>query len=403
MSQTLIEPLSPAPADTAAQRSRNAVSRPLRVMFVHTYMPVGGAETLLVNLIRRLDRERFVPEVCCLKYPGPLGEVLAREVPLHSHLLANKYDLRVLPRLTKLLRRRQIDAVVTVGAGDRMFWGRLAARLAGVPVVLTALHSTGWPDCVGRLNRMLTPITDGFIAVAQEHDRYLREVEGFPAEKVFIIPNGVDVERFQPRPADPCLREAVGLPPGAPVVGIVAALRPEKRHEVFLRVAARVLREIPQCRFVIIGDGERRAELEQLSQSLNMVPAVHFLGTRSDVPELISLMDVVVLTSKMEANPVTILEAMACAKPFVAPRVGSIPDTILDGLTGYLAEPQDEAGLAHGVLRLLRDPAAAARFGQAGRQRVVEHYSLERMVKGYEELITRLHQNKSLPVRCHKG
>src|SRR4051812_36920584 len=114
----------------------------LRLMFVHTFMPVGGAETLLVNLIRRLDRDRFTPEICCLKFPGPLGEVIAREIPLFSGLLGVKYDLRVLPRLARLLIRRQIDAVVTVGAGDRMFWGRLAARLAGVPVILTALHST---------------------------------------------------------------------------------------------------------------------------------------------------------------------------------------------------------------------------------------------------------------------
>src|SRR5438067_877058 len=99
----------------------------LRLMFVHTFMPVGGAETLLVNLIRRLDRTRFAPEICCLKFPGPLGEVMAGEIPVFSHLLGGKYDLRVPPRLTRLLLRRRIDAVVTVGAGDRMFWGRLAA------------------------------------------------------------------------------------------------------------------------------------------------------------------------------------------------------------------------------------------------------------------------------------
>ena len=135
---------------------------PLRVMFLITSMPVGGAETLLVNLIRRLDRERFAPELACLKQLGPLGEELAGEIPAHHGLLNRKYDLRILPRLTKLLARRKIDAVVTVGAGDKMFWGRLAAWRAGAPVVLSALHSTGWPDGIGRLNRLLTPITDGF-------------------------------------------------------------------------------------------------------------------------------------------------------------------------------------------------------------------------------------------------
>src|SRR5687767_11502577 len=100
---------------------------PLRVLFVITSMPVGGAETLLVNLIRRLDRARFEPELCCLKEPGPLGEELAGEIPTHCGFIGHKYDFLVLRRLTRLLRERKIDAVVTVGAGDKMFWGRLAA------------------------------------------------------------------------------------------------------------------------------------------------------------------------------------------------------------------------------------------------------------------------------------
>jgi len=369
-------------------------SRPLRVMFVHTFMPVGGAETLLVNLIRRLDRDRFIPEVCCLKYPGPLGEVISKEVAFFSHLLRHKYDLKVLPKLTRLLKQRKIDAVVTVGAGDRMFWGRLAAKAAGVPVILTALHSTGWPDVVNRLNRMLTPITDGFIGVAQEHGRYLREVERFPAHKVFVIPNGVDVQRFQPGPADPKLRAEFGLDASNPVAGIVAALRPEKNHEQFLTAAAKVRAELPAARFLIVGDGETRPALEQLCQELGLTEAVIFAGTRSDVPELLSLMDVVVLTSHMEANPVTILEAMACGKPFVAPRVGSIPETIVEGETGYLTTPGSDEETAARLLDILRSPERAAAMGQAARRRVVDHYSLECMVNGYQDLITRLYLQK---------
>ncbi len=149
-------------------------------MFIQTDMRVGGAEVLTANIIRRLDRERFAPELCCLKECGELGESLADEIPVHHHLLRSKYDLRVWPRLTSLLRQREVEAVITVGAGDKMFWGRLAARRVGVPVVLAALHSTGWPDGVGRLNRMLTPITDAFIAVAESHGRFLAENLAFP-------------------------------------------------------------------------------------------------------------------------------------------------------------------------------------------------------------------------------
>lgn len=360
---------------------------PLRVMFVHTYLPVGGAETLLVNLIRRLDRTRFQPELCCLKGKGPLGEVLAEEIPVFSGLLQDKYDLRVLPKLTWLLHRRKIDAVVTVGAGDRMFWGRLAACFARVPVVLTALHSTGWPDCVNRLNRMLTPITDGFIAVAEEHGRYLQEQEGFPARKIFVVPNGVDVQRFSPQSPSAQLRSEIGIPEAAPVAGIVAALRPEKNHHLFLRVARRVQQQVPDAHFIVVGDGPLREELERQSLELGMQKCVHWVGTRSDIPDLLALMNVVVLTSQMEANPVTILEAFGMEKPFVAPDVGSIREMVIDKVTGILTPPGDEQSLAGGVSRLMLDPLYAQQLGKAGRARVLERGSLESMVQGYESLI----------------
>ncbi|MCX7428105.1 MAG: glycosyltransferase, partial [Planctomycetia bacterium] len=141
-------------------------------MFVITCMPVGGAETLLVELIRRMDRSRMSPELCCLKYLGPLGEVLAQEVPTSSGLLAHKYDFAVLGRLKRLLRQRRVDAVVTVGTGgDKMFWGRLAAWWGGVPVICATLHSTGLPDHVEWPNRLLAPITAACLAGAEPHGR----------------------------------------------------------------------------------------------------------------------------------------------------------------------------------------------------------------------------------------
>ena len=367
---------------------------PLRVMFVITSMPVGGAETLLVELIRRLDRSRFLPELCCLKQLGPLGEMLAVEVPVFSELLSHKRDVAVLWRLKRLMRRRRVDAVVTVGAGDKMFWGRLAAWLAGVPVIASALHSTGMPDCVRLPNRLLAPLTDAFIAVAEPHGRYLAEHEGCTASKVRVIPNGVDVEKFRPRWPSQTLREELGLASGTPVAGILAALRPEKHHELFLRTAALVHREIPEARFLIIGDGPRRADLETLARELSLSEAVRFLGTRSDVPELLSLVDVMLLTSHMEANPVSIMEAMATEKPVVATRVGSVGETVLEGRTGYLVAPGAAEEMAGRVVALLRDHALAATMGRAGREHVLTHWSIERMVEGYQDLIAGIYASK---------
>ncbi len=368
---------------------------PLRVMFVITSMPVGGAETLLVELVRRMDRGRFSPELCCLKGPGPLGEVLAGEIPVHHGLLRRKTDVGVLWRLIKLFRSRRIDAVVTVGAGDKMFWGRLAARMAGVPVIASALHSTGWPDRVQFANRLLAPLTDAFIAVAEPHARYLAAHEGCTKTKVRVIPNGVDVERFCPRTPNDGLRKSLDLPDGAPVVGIVAALRPEKNHRLFLSAAAGVLRESSNARFLIVGDGPQRELLEALASLLSVSHAVRFLGTRNDVPEVLALIDVLALTSHIEANPVSILEAMAAGKPVVATRVGSVDRAVQDGRTGYLVPPGNEEELARRLIELLRNPAAAAAMGRAGRQFVVENASIERMVAGYEDLLADIYRRKA--------
>jgi glycosyltransferase involved in cell wall biosynthesis len=392
--EPVLAPTMSSRSNTSLAVENRSPTRRLRVMFIHTNMPVGGAEVLTAELVRRLDRRRFAPELCCLKEPGPLGELLAKKIPVHHDLLSGKYDLRILPRLVRLLRDGQIDAVVTVGAGDKMFWGRLAARSAGVRVVISALHSTGWPDGVGRLNRWLTPFTDAFIAVAPTHGEFLVSHEHFPADKVKVIPNGVDTQRFAPVPDAHAVRRELNIAPTAPVVSIVAALRPEKNHALFLEVAQRVLRKMSDARFLIVGDGPCRAELEQLAKELAIENSVAFLGARDDVPRMLSVTNVFALTSHNEANPVSILEAMSVGRPVVATNVGSIHEVVDDGETGFLTPPGDADQFAACLIKLLNDPLLCQRMGDSGRQRVVEHWSLENMVAGYEQLIESIYFQK---------
>jgi glycosyltransferase involved in cell wall biosynthesis len=370
------------------------LTRPLRVMFLQTDMRIGGAEMLTANIIRRLNRERFTPELCCLKERGELGETLAAEIPVHSELLSNKYDWRVWPRLTRLLREREIDAVITVGAGDKMFWGRLAARHVGVPVILSAIHSTGWPDGIGRLNRMLTPITDSFIAVAASHGQFLAKNLGVDSSRVAVIPNGVDTQRFAPFADAAAVRRELGIGPTAPVVGLVAALRPEKNHELFLEMAARVVAALPDAQFLLIGDGPCRAALEHRAAELGVAEHVQFLGSRHDVPRLLAALDVFALTSHIEANPVSILEAMSVGKPVVATNVGSIHEAVAEGRTGFLVTPGDAYQMADRILRLLHDPLRAQAMGAAAREAVVSQWSIEAMVGGYERLIESVYEKK---------
>lgn len=375
--------------------SVNQAGRPLRVLFLITSMEVGGAETLLYNMMSRFDSQRVIPQVACLKSAGELGEKLSDRFQVHSHLIHGKFDAWVLRRLVALLKQQRIDALVTVGAGDKMFWGRLAAWRAKVSVVLSALHSTGWPDGVGRLNRLLTPITDGFIAVAEGHRQYLIQREGFPESKVHLIPNGIDTDRFVKNPqARQQWRTQHGIPADSPVVGIVAALRAEKNHELFLETCEQVQRNLPGSHFLLVGDGARREWIHGLHRQMECRSQVHLVGNSHDVCGALSAMDVFCLTSHNEASPVSILEAMSVGLPVVAPRVGSIDQAVCDGRTGFLIQPGDGQAYVRKWVQLLTDPGLRRRMGEAARQRVLQYGSLDTMTQGYTCLIEELFLRK---------
>ena len=364
---------------------------PLNVMFILTEYLRGGAEVLLLDLLRHLDRSKFVPRVATLKQAGPMEEDVAAVAPLTSEWLRHKYDVGVITRLARHMRETATDAVVTVGTGgDRMFWGRLAAWRSRVPVILSAIHSTGYPQCIERANRLLTPITDGFIACARRHARYLIEYEHCPAERVFAIPNGVDTHRFRPR--DRVLARArMGWDARAPIAGIVAALRPEKQHVLLVEAWGDVVRRLPEAQLIIVGDGSERTAIKEAIARHRLHASVTLLGCRDDVPELLPALDVMVLSSKMEANPASTLEASACGVAVVAPDVGSLPETVVPGKTGLLYPGSDRAGLVEALLKVLGNRSWAVRLGEAGRRFVQEHFALEVMVCGYERLIEGLY------------
>lgn len=365
-------------------------------MFVITSMPVGGAETLLVNMMRRMDASVIRPQVVCLKDRGPLGEQIAGEFPVHSHLIGGKFDVGVLVRLVKLFHGVRADMVVTVGAGDKMFWGRLAAHIAGVPVIASALHSTGWPDGVGKLNRTLTRITDAFIAVADSHGEFLNDFERFPKDKVHVVRNGIDTHRFVPdADARVDVRRELGLDVNTPLIGIVAALRSEKNHCMLVHAAAKLRDRHPCAHWIIVGDGPERAGIERLAAELKIADRIHLLGTRYDTPRLVAALDVFTLCSLNEASPVSILEALACEVPVVATDVGSIGESILVGQTGYLIASEDVDAMVSRVDQLLADRSLRTAMGKAGRKLVQQTGSLDSMVDGYTQLGVKLYDERS--------
>ncbi len=205
------------------------------------------------------------------------------------------------------------------------------------------------------------------------------EKDGIPTNRIQVVHEGVSISKID-RVDNVDAHAAFFLPHNAPVIGNVAALVPHKGQTHLIAAAARVIRDVPDARFVILGEGELREALERQIKELGLERHVILAGFRPEVIGLIKSFDIFVMSSLTEGLGTSILDAMACAKPVIGTRAGGIPEAVRDEDTGLLVPPHDEAALAAAIVRLLRDPVLAARLGASGRQRAAEYFSVERMV-----------------------
>jgi L-malate glycosyltransferase len=210
-------------------------------------------------------------------------------------------------------------------------------------------------------------------------------------QRITVVHDGVDVDYIaQLAPAN--VHAAFYLPTGAPVVGNVAALAPHKGHQQLLDAAALVLHDVPDARFVIVGDGEQRAALEKQIHEMRLERHIFIAGFRTDVLELMRGFDIFATSPVHEGMCLALVDAMAAGKPAVATRAGGIPEVMVNGETGYLVEPRDHVGLADRLVKLLKDQPLRKRMGMAAQARARKHFSIETMVNGvssvYESLTT---------------
>lgn len=365
-------------------------------------MVVGGTERVIAQMIEHLDRKRFNLSLCCLYQPGPLGERLIQaRIPVYHGLAKSCWDFRVLARLTRLLKQKKVDVLFMINQPMIQFWGTWCGLLAEVPVRIAAVRSMGrWNRSRRRLwvNQLTLPWTTCVTALSETHKKYLVQNEGMNARKIEIVPNGVDPSLFFLKTTAPPLRESLRIPRESSVVGMVAMLRPEKGHTVFLQAASQILKKAPDTFFLIAGEGEERAKLEVFAKKLGIDSRVRFLGVRIDIPEFLSVFDVAVLSSHpvVEAFSNSVLEYMAAAKPVVATHVGSLRELVEEGKTGFLVEPGDWETMGKRILTLLQDRALAERMGRAGREKVLKEYTLDQTVKKTEALFEKLVRRKKV-------
>lgn len=375
----------------------------MRILYLTTSLNTYGPARALMNIATHLDPERFEPIFCHCERPSVEGPVIdalrGHAIPIFALDTRGPFDIRALLRLTRILRAQRIDVLQSrLIRAD--FYGRLAGRLAGVPLVVTNLtdiysaHFQSWHgSALGRLlaavDRLTLPLTHAFVVNADGVKADLVTTVGVPAARVVRIYNGVDAQRYVSSPtARRAARQRLGIAEDDCVVGTVARLH-QKKGQTYLIEAARQLRPIfPTMSFLIVGDGPERARLEAQAAAAGLGAALRFLGERADVPDLLAAMDIFAFPSLYEGHPNALLEAMAAGLPAVASDIPGNDEVVVEGSTGYLVPAHDAAALAQGIAALARDPALRQAHGAAGRQSVVARFSLAAVAGQYEQFYT---------------
>lgn len=352
--------------------------QPVHVVHVVTELKIGGLEKVVLDLVRCRTKGVFSGRVICLDRSGVLAPAFAAAgVEVETIGQAGSVPARVL-RLARRLRVLRPDVVHTHNPQAHLH-GAWAATLAGVPAIVHTRHGRGG---AGRhvlrvLDRAASAWTNRFVAVSEDAARVARERERVPARKLQVIHNGVDLGRFAPRDAGGAARcRAV----------TVGRLAPVKDQATLLRAVRHVVDRIPAFRLDIVGDGESRRGLEELSTGLGIQRNVEFRGYHEDVAPFLAEADLFVLSSTSEGVPIALLEAMASGLPAAATDVGGLREVVVDGETGHLVAPGSPEALARAMQAIEDDPAAARRMGQAGRRRVENHFSLAKVVEAYERI-----------------
>lgn len=381
----------------------------IRVMLLVSSLGHGGAERQVVHLANNLDSSRFDVHVCSLSPHVPLAEDLRdRESRLHVVEKRWRFDLALVLRLADLMRKLGTQLVHTY-MFDAEIAGRLAARLAGAPVVIgSERNSDVERPLIHRVCMRLTrSLHTAVIANSNAGKRYHSRTFGAAPQRIHVVHNGVDWQRYRPQNRD-AIRSRLEIPVDRPVIGMVAKFTPQKNHPMFLRMAKRVLDRQPDALFCLVGgvlhvdgSGSNRLrsggrvhqvsrgyerELTEEVDRLGLRDHCLFLGKRDDLADLYNAFDVTVLTSRHEGTPNVLLESMACGVPVVATDVADNVLVVPEGRAGFIVPLDDDQAMADRVCRLIEDDALRDRMGSAARSWVGSTFTNEALARKTEDV-----------------
>jgi glycosyltransferase involved in cell wall biosynthesis len=359
----------------------------LRILHVITRLPVGGAEKVLIDIVRNLDPARYESVVCCIQDRGELAaEIEKMQVPLVClhRMQSKRFDFRAVIALKSLIRKERIGLVHSHLYHANLY-GRLAALLAGVPAIAT-VHNTYTRTKLHRrlLNYGLSRASARVIAVSEEIRSDLLRYDGIDARKVTLIPNGIDVRRLDTSIGRDEARKRLGISDDAIVVGCVGRLEEQKGHRFLLEAVALLRRDgtfAPRLLIIVVGDGRLRKELEERAIALGVAPWTSFLGMRQDIAEILKALDIYVMPSLWEGLSIAMLEAMAAALPLVVTDVGGVSQVAADCHCVVKVPPGDAPALREALRLLIEDPDRRSALAASARRRVLAKFSNEAMMR----------------------
>lgn len=394
---------------------------PIQLVQIIDRLNVGGPTPYLLFLTRALASRGYRSTVVKGQVaPGEaeMDDVIRRsgiqplEVRGFSRALVPVRDFKALVALYRLLRRVRPEIVHTHKSKAGVV-GRIAAWLAGVPLTLHTFHGlvfrgyfSAWKTrLIVLVERVLARRTDVLVAVSELQRAELLADRIAPPSRIRTVPLGVDLTPFLNRQrGDAGLRGELGFGASTRLVGIVARLVPIKGVDVFLSAAEQVAEALPDVRFVVIGDGELRAELESEARERKLGSRVRFTGFRDDMARIYGSLDLSVLSSRHEGLPVALLESVACGCYVVATRVGGVPDLLRSERIGLMVAPGDAGALAAGIQRALRE---RREISAEERRRIVDSHGLTRLAEDFSRLYRKLSENKRAgggsPGGCWEG
>lgn len=376
----------------ASAASESARSWP-RVLHLIDSFEIGGTERQAVELLKRLDGERYDLRLAVLRKGGPFYKEIEPLFPVVQEFpLTSFYDANAVKQLTRLCRLMMRERIDILHAHDFYsgFIGSAAARLVGVKVIACQRHLKLSDRRVHLWGtRVIHRLADRILVNSEAiRERIVAENQS-RSGKIVVVKNGiVGVESAANNRED--LRRELKLEGDVKLIGMVARLQEVKGHRFFIEAAARVLSSGVDAHFVLVGDGPLRSEIERQIGDLGITTRVHLLGDRTDVAQLVSAFDLLVLASLHEGLPNAVMEAMAAGVPVVATAVGGAKELVRHGDTGYLAPPADAVALAERMLFTLGDEANRRRITDGARSHIAASFGMERMVESVEKLYDEL-------------